>query len=114
MASTPLPATDPFSIAMSLVVPLRHEFRRSVDVALLLKDSAYARSIIDLANTSQNQELRHKAARLDAMIFGPRGVAVSVPVAPAPHETAMSQAPDDENLDELRKEAMKRYQGGLR
>lgn len=98
-------------MALGLVVPMRHEFKRNVDVALLLKDVDYARTILDMAARSSNEQVRERAKYLDRMILGPRAAARAPEGPAAPATPAVSK---DVDFDEQRTQAFKRYQGGLR
>ncbi len=67
------------SYAIRMVVLMRHEFNRNVNVTQLLEDAEYARSILTQAATSRDARLREYAAHIAARLPGPR--AASAPVA---------------------------------
>jgi hypothetical protein len=103
-----------------MVVPLRREFGRSLDVAQFLHDFAYAKEVIDQALGSQDSRLREYALYVQQRYHGPRvadspspaavaaKVAAAAPVPAAPvQDTAAEEA-------ELRAKMLKKYTSGLR
>ena len=54
------------NLAVRMVIPLRREFGRSLDVSHFLHDAGYARQILDLAKSSQDPRLRGYAAALES------------------------------------------------
>lgn len=59
------------NLAVRMVIPLRREFGRSLDVSHFLHDASYARQILDLAKSSQDARLRGYAAALDGRTAAP-------------------------------------------
>ena len=56
-----------------MVIPMRREFQRDIDVAQIQCDPAYARDVLAQASTSQDPRLRDHAAYVSARLsFGPR------------------------------------------
>lgn len=86
--------------AMRMVVPVRHEFGRNIDVRRLMADSDYAREVIALALGSGSERVREQARRLEQMLFP---VAAARP-AGAPSVPAAT----------VEREVNQRYQLGLR
>jgi hypothetical protein len=103
-----------------MVVPLRREFGRQLDVQHFLHDLAYARDIIDLALSSKDTRLVEYARYVETRRFGPRiaqagpssAPAADPPAAPIP--AAPAAAPAKPTAEELRARVMKKYTDGLR
>lgn len=101
-----------------MVVPMRREFGRSLDVAQFLHDFAYAREVIDQALGSQDARLREYAAYVQQRYHGPRvadspspaAAARSAAAAPEPAPAADTSAEEAE----LRAKMLKKYTSGLR
>jgi hypothetical protein len=58
--------------AVRMVVPMRREFDRGLDVTRFLHEDPYAREIIALALTSKDARLRAYATFLEMQMFGAR------------------------------------------
>ncbi len=86
-------AGDEMNVAVRMVIPLRREFGRMLDVSHFLHDAHYARGIIDLARSSRDARLRGYAAFLEVQM----GLQVLLPTAaPAPlptHSAAVAVVP---------------------
>lgn len=101
-----------------MIVPMRREFGRSVDVQQFLHDFAYAKEVIEQALGSQDARLREYANYVQQRYHGAR-VADSLPPAAAPDATskppkgAESSSPGGEEA-ELRARMLKKYTSGLR
>lgn len=97
------------NIVVRMVVPMRREFGRSLDVQQFLRDRAYAEEVLATALSSQDPRLLEYARYAQSRLLGARATApASRPgVAPAP-------APDRQTEDELRAKVLKKYTGGLR
>lgn len=65
-------SSDVFARAMRLVVPMRREFRKNIDVQSFLYDLTYAKEVLDLAGSSQNEKVKENAEYLGRMVFGLR------------------------------------------
>jgi hypothetical protein len=99
-----------------MIVPMRREFGRSVDVQQFLHDFAYAKEVIDEALTSQDARLREYANYVQQRYHGAR-VADSPP-QPTPAAAPKAKAADAEGTGteeaELRARMLKKYTSGLR
>lgn len=81
MASSPPDFSDSglMNYALRMVIPMRREFGRSLDVQHFLHDLAYAKEVLDEARTSQNPKLREHADYLNGKMFGPRTASAPAP-----------------------------------
>jgi hypothetical protein len=113
-----------------MVVPMRREFGRRVDVQAFLHDVEYAREVLQEALQSQDARLREYAVYVEKLLHGPR----TAPVLPKPHAPAAPAAPAPaastaapptvpgapaapaagSEEAELRARIMKKYTSGLR
>lgn len=107
------------NFVVRMVVPMRREFGRSLDVQLFLRDADYARTVLDLALASRDQRLRDYAAYVARHLGGAREVdppsaesthpmVLEVPTAGAP------PAPRETTEAELRARMLNKYTKGLR
>lgn len=64
-------SSDVFARAMRLVVPMRREFGKNIDVQNFLYDLTYAKEMLDLAVSSQNEKVKENAEYLGQIVFGP-------------------------------------------
>jgi hypothetical protein len=60
-------------LLVRMVVPLRREFGRYLDVQHFLHDDHYAREVLKQASSSQDPRLRQQAEFIGKLQFGPRG-----------------------------------------
>lgn len=99
-----------------MVVPMRREFGRSLDVSHFLHDTGYAREVLDHARQSQDQRLRDLAACVEKAMRSVRAAAAVAPQhEPAQAAAAEPAAPDLENeAQALRASIAKKYIAGLR
>lgn len=67
--------SDFLNYAIRMVVPMRREFGRSLDVPKLMHDDVYATEVIEQAKQSQDARLRDYAHYLDTKMLGPRSAA---------------------------------------
>src|SRR4030095_11656726 len=100
MASgAPMSAPDPGSNSelmnylVRMVVPMRREFGRSLDVRHFLHELEYARDVIQQALTSQDARLLQYAKYIEQHHLGPRNASNGAPVSaksdkPAPKAAA--------------------------
>ena len=107
-----------------MIVPLRREFGRNLDVGQFLHDFAYAREVIEQALGSQDARLREYAAYVQQRYHGPRvadspaaatsagGKTAEGKAAAATPETSARSTEADEA--ELRARMLKKYTDGLR
>lgn len=111
--AAPHPESALMACAVRMVVPIRREFGRTLDVMHFLRDAAYALEIVQLAKGSSDARLREYALEAEARLLGPRasGVATPGPRPPVDAEAdAASGGPDDETKAKL----LARYRSGLR
>ncbi|MES2946051.1 MAG: hypothetical protein V4772_24550 [Pseudomonadota bacterium] len=124
MSSALLPSgfddSESMSYAIRMVIPMKREFGRTLDVPHFLHDFAYAREVVDQAKSSHDSRLRECAAYLESKMLGPRN-SMRAPAGsknPAPEMTTLSPAPDKETMGQseldMRAEMMKKYRSGLR
>ncbi len=114
---------------LRMVVPIRREFGRNLDVRHFLHDLEYRREIIEQALQSQDTRLRDYAKYVDQLLGSPR-TASDPPAPPKPGspaapvsviETAFAttEAPSTiaepkSREDELREQILRKYTTGLR
>ena len=67
--------SDFITHALRIVVPMRREFGRSVNVQAMLDEPGYARDVITLAMSSTNPQVRTEAEHLQALLAAPRPAA---------------------------------------
>lgn len=111
---------------LRMVVPMRREFGRNLDVKHFLHDFEYQQDIIKQALTSQDPRLREYTQYVQTLVSGPRG-STQPPAPPkasaAPVIETLSAAPQGRPAeaaggkseeDELRDRIMRKYTTGLR
>lgn len=83
------------TLAMRMVVPLRHEFKFNLEVERLLKDESYEKELQELVSTSTNGRLRSLADDVHRLLvtrWGSEGSAGGLPPIAQPaspdHELA--------------------------
>ena len=114
MADSFAPDSDMMNYAVRMVVPMRREFGRTLDVPHFLHDFAYAKEVLDQAKTSRDPRLREYAGYLETKMFGPRnGPAPAAPRA-SPLAVAVPREEREETEEELRRKMMAKYKGSLR
>lgn len=125
MATTP-DEQEVLNTVVRMVVPMRREFGRQLDVRHFLHDLQYAQEVVQLASTSQDPRLQHYASYLAAHHLGPRNATqpakASVPDRPLMQPTAAERptptapAPERSNptAEELRQRVLNKYTTGLR
>src|SRR5687767_4178996 len=104
-----------------MVVPMRREFGRQLDVGQFLHDLVYAREVLDQALRSKDDRLLEYARYVETQMYGPRAAAVSPAPKPAAAASAAKEAtpakapapssPSKGQLtaEEMRAQIMKRY-----
>jgi hypothetical protein len=99
-----------------MVVPMRREFGRTLDVQRFLREPDYAQAVIDQALASRDLRLRDYALYVQRHLGGPREVdAPLLPGAAAAADAAAPPAAGGEPSEaELRERVLKKYTGGLR
>jgi hypothetical protein len=107
-----------------MVIPMKREFGRTLDVSQFLNDRPYAIEVIQQALQSKDERLREYAVYLEGKMFGPRnsspGAAASNAAAPSaspaptpPAATAPAQAGEPSDA-QLRAKMLAKYKSGLR
>ena len=102
-----------------MIVPLRREFGRSLDVTQFLHDFAYAREVMEQALSSQDPRLRDYANYVQQRYHGPRVADSPAPApadaaAPAAKSASVPAADTAADEAELKARMLKKYTGGLR
>lgn len=103
-----------------MIVPMRREFGRSVDVQQFMHDFAYAREVIDQTLGSQDARLREYANYVQQRYHGARVADSPPPAARAPMSSeavepkATPAAGTAADEAELRARMLKKYTSGLR
>jgi hypothetical protein len=135
----PIAVDDPQGKVMNtllrMIVPLRREFGRNLDVKHFMHDFEYRQDVLDQAMRSQDTRLREYAEYVQRLMSGPRTAAhppappaaeprasiienISAPSAESAGKVdAKSDAKSDgkkSREDELRDQIMRKYTTGLR
>lgn len=101
-----------------MVVPMRREFGRQLNVGQFLHDFAYAREVLDEALRSQDARLLDYAKYVERRMHGPRiadsATAAPAPAAPVPEAAAAPPPAGNPSAEELRARVLKKYTTGLR
>lgn len=108
--------------ALRMVIPIKREFGRSLDVQHFLHDLAYAKEVLDEARQSQNPKLREYAEYLNSHMLGPRHAAAPSPAVSqriaadrTPPAAAASEGGTGLSAEEEAKRLMlAKYRSGLR
>lgn len=111
--ATSFQQSDFITHALKMVVPMRREFGRNVNVQTMLSDRQYAHEVFEVALSSGNAQLREEAAYLQRMLEGPRQMAAmpaSVPAAPR----AANEPGVDSEMGRLQSRQAEKYRVGLR
>lgn len=66
------PDSELMGYVVRMVIPLRREFGRVLDVNLFFRNQPYAAEVIDQALTSQDERLQNYANYVQGKLFGPR------------------------------------------
>lgn len=96
-----------------MIVPLKREFGRQLDVAQFMRDASYAESVLADALASQDPRLRDYASYVKTRLGGARNSAPPA-AAPADPPARAESRPGEPTEAELRARVMKKYTGGLR
>ena len=94
--------SDLMNYAVRMVIPMRREFARQMDVSHFMHDATYAREVIEQATTSTDARLRGYAALLAARMAG-------APTAATPTQTGPTEAPATDAMAPLALAEAKRY-----
>jgi hypothetical protein len=106
-----------------MVVPMRREFGRSLDVRHFLHDVEYAREVIQQALTSQDARLLQYAKYVDEHHLGPRNASNGVPAPKAEKAVDRAATPPEKvevplstnpTAEEMRERVLRKYTSGLR
>ena len=113
-----------------MVIPMRREFSRALDVAHFMHDFAYAREILEQAKASRDTRLREYALFVEGKMFGPRNAASGAgglayrtteasPLESGPPAAQTVPAPATASTPglteaELRERMLRKYRSGLR
>ena len=108
-----------------MVVPMRREFGRKLDVGQFMHDFQYATEVLEQARVSLDPRLREYGLYVEKRLHGARiahatppdpgsAPAVKVSTAPTPPAPAPAPATDKATEDELRARVLKKYTSGLR
>ena len=109
-----------------MVVPMRREFGRQLDVRHFLHDLEYAREVIQQALTSQDARLLQYAKYVEEHHLGPRNASNSGPApakagkttekqaAPTAAETIEVPLSANPTAEEMRERVLRKYTSGLR
>jgi hypothetical protein len=125
--SAPPPENSVLNFVIRMVVPMRREFGRSLDVQLFMRDAEYAHSVLEQALGSRDQRLRDYAHYVSRHLGGARQVdppmldttppMVLDPLAPptaAAKPAPTASKPAEPTEAELRARMLKKYTSGLR
>ena len=110
------PDSDFMNYVVRMVIPLRREFGRVLDVGEFMANRPYAIEVIQQALLSKDERLREYATYVQGKLLGPR---TAGPVAPAVQGSggqaepapAKPASPTDEAL---RAKMLAKYRSGLR
>lgn len=111
--------TQLMNYLVRMVVPLRREFGRQLNVGQFMHDFTYAREVLDEALKSQDPRLLEYARYVEKRLHGPRIADTPAPLptrsAPDSRLDAPTPAPaTSPTEEELRARVLKKYTGGLR
>ena len=121
--TTPASGDSLMNYALRMVIPIKREFGRSLDVRHFLHDLAYAEEVLEEARQSQNPKLREYAEYLNSRMLGPRNASAPAPVvsqrlaagtARSPAPDAAGKADEVAEDDEARNMLLAKYRSGLR
>jgi hypothetical protein len=131
----PIAVDDPQGKVMNtllrMIVPLRREFGRNLDVKHFMHDFEYRQDVLDQAMRSQDSRLREYAEYVQRLMSGPRTAAnppappaaeprasiienISTPASEQAGKTDAKGEGKKSREDELRDQIMRKYTTGLR
>lgn len=103
------------NFVVRMVVPMRREFGRALDVQQFMKDRSYARAVLDEALGSHDSRLREHAQYVERHMLGVRQGGSDAAVAPKREAPSPEIPTSGEPTEaELRARMMRKYTGGLR
>lgn len=123
--------SDLMNYLVRMVVPMRREFGRQLDVRHFLHDLEYAREVIQQALTSQDARLLQYATYVEQHHLGPRNASNAAPAAKAEKTDRADKAADkpaapvpaakvelplsaNPTAEEMRERVLRKYTSGLR
>jgi hypothetical protein len=121
--------SDILNHVMRMVIPMRREHNRSLEVRQFMHDVSYAKEIIEQALASKDVRLQEYGAYLSNKMFGPRNnalpqtlpslsaaapVQAAVPVAAVALSVAAPSPAEEESEAAMRSRMMAKYKTGLR
>jgi CRISPR/Cas system endoribonuclease Cas6 (RAMP superfamily) len=121
-ASDPGSDSELMNYLVRMVVPMRREFGRQLDVRHFLHDLEYARDVIQQALTSQDARLLQYAKYVEQHHLGPRNASNAAPAAaqaekpavPTPTEKVEVPLSANPTAEEMRERVLRKYTSGLR
>ena len=103
------------STLVRMVVPMRREFGRSLDVSHFMRDMSYAREVLDHARQSVDPRLRDYGAWVEKAMRGTRAEpAAAVRDEPAALRGVAAQDRLDDDAQALKAGIARKYIAGLR
>lgn len=109
--------SERFSIAALIGVILRRKLGRTIDVQWLVKDSVYAREIINLCHEQKNDDLTNYANKLEILTFGDNKANATTTSVELNRGFSATRTTTEEELDEALDETkidVSKYIGHLR
>lgn len=101
------------STLVRMVVPMRREFGRSLDVSHFMRDTSYAREVLDHARQSMDPRLRDYAAWVEKAMRSARADIVVQRTKPAAPDVPVEQDIEAE-VQVLKAGIARKYLTGLR
>jgi len=115
------PDSNIMNYVVRMVIPMKREFGRALDVTQFMNDRPYAIEVIQQALQSKDGRLREYATYVQGKLFGPRTsdlpALAARNAAPAPASQKAEPAPTGTSpIDEaeLRARMLAKYKSGLR
>jgi hypothetical protein len=111
--------SDILQHVLRMVIPMRREHNRSLEVRQFMHDVTYAKEIIDQALASKDHNLLEHGAYLSNKMFGPRNT-LNEPAPVAQKQESTSTVPtltepvEEESEAAMRARMMSKYKTGLR
>lgn len=115
-----MPDAELMNYLVRMVIPVKREFGRTLDVQKFLIDRPYAVEVIQEAMRSRDPRLQAYAAYVGGKVFGPRGTAAPPLRPPAEAADPVDALFEPESgtgavtVDELHRRRLDKYQSGLR
>lgn len=111
--------SDLMNYLVRMVIPIKREFGRTLDVQKFLVDRPYAVEVIHEAMQSHDPRLQEYAAYVQGKVFGPRsggGHPVTEVARKAPESVAPGFQPESTSatMEDLHRKRLDKYKMGLR